>query len=107
MKHNKQTIFLNSVLYVLTDTIFKSLSTNARFLLLILCHLRYKFNQSEPFFRSDTDLAKDSNIPLRTLKQTKAELKLYPNLLTIKQKAFKVKGEILGDKHLTTYQLLF
>ena len=110
MKH-KQTIRDNSIQYILTNDTFNSLSPNAKWVLLTLCNLRHKFshtsNENEIFFRQDIDLAKDCKIPRRTLERVKAELKLYPNIIKITQKPFKIKGEILNQKHITTYQLLF
>ena len=110
MKH-KQQEFFSSANKLLANNEFQ-LPTNIRWLLSILCSLRYRFtgsgDQIDTFFRTDIDLAKDCGWSLGILKRTKKELKAYPSLVTIQQKKFNVSNLItLNKEHRTTYQLHF
>lgn len=91
------------------DERYKDLSVNAKWLYVVLNELeqRYVNNKSKDnwFFRSDEELAKDTNISLRTLKRAKAELRAT-GLIEVSQMHFvdKETGK-KSKKKITAYYI--
>lgn len=105
MKHG------NSFYMELSRELFRepycNLSTNAKWLFVVLNELEQRFTgQKENFFyRTNEELAKDAGMSLATLKRAKAEL-LTTDLVQSWQTHFVDKDGSKSQKHLTAYRIL-
>jgi len=92
---------------------FQHFSKNAKWLYAVLCELEHRFTsegkrkRTDWFYRSDKDLAKDSQMSLATTKRVKQELKNNKDIIELWQMHWKDKE--LGkksEKHVTAFRIL-
>lgn len=91
----------------LFDSKYSTLSINAKWLFVVLNELEHKYTGTkEDFFtRSDTQLAKDTNLSLSTLKRAKAELKQTDLIQTWKCHFVNTSGK-KSKLYYTAYRIL-
>lgn len=91
---------------IFTDK-YKSLSTNAKWLYVMLNELEHRFtdgNENSNFFQSDKDLAEVSGIKMTALKAAKKEL-IASGLVETWQGHFESNGK-RSQKHITYYRII-
>ena len=86
---------------------YHNLSTNAKWLFVVLNELEHKFtgNKEDFFTRSDTQLAEDTGFSLATLKRAKAELKKTDLIQTWKCHFINEDGK-KSKLYYTAYRIL-
>lgn len=102
--HNTHFVQLSRDIF--TDE-YNHLSANAKWLFVVLNELEHRYTgKGEDFFyRSNSELSKDSGLKLTTLKKAKAEL-LTSDLVESWQAHFRFKDGKLSRKHFTAYRIL-
>jgi hypothetical protein len=107
MKHGN-TFYLELSRHIFTDQ-YSHLSQNAKWLFVVLNELEQKFcgdSEVNFFTRSDTQLAEDVGVSLRTLKRAKSELKTTDLIKTWKCHFEYTDTGKKSEQYYTAYRIL-
>lgn len=105
MKHGNS-FYLQLTRELFTEE-YKDLSNGAKWLFVVLNELeqRYTGKGCDFFYRTDKDLAEDANMPLRSMKRAKSELK-ETGLVQMWNGHFEYENGKKSEKRFSFYRIL-